>query len=187
MIDMSNDSHLFRTQEQLGEDGWLLAGNVFRKQVDGCVRECLPLYEAKMVHHFDHRWATYENGKIRDLTIAEKRDPHCTVLPRYWVDAREVYLRIADLPKGLLSELRKQNRDGIAFGVAHLLFAHWLRRAFGSSPSRALQAVFPSWLALVARHRFAGAVSPLGMVMGGNGPACFQPLDQSYVPALAGC
>jgi len=46
----------------------------------------LPLYEAKMIHQFDHRWATYEaDGSIRDVTQAEKQDPTFVVLPRYWV------------------------------------------------------------------------------------------------------
>ena len=31
MFDMSNDSHLFRTREQLEAEGWRLDGNVFRK------------------------------------------------------------------------------------------------------------------------------------------------------------
>ncbi|WP_068396382.1 hypothetical protein [Kribbia dieselivorans] len=46
----------------------------------------LPLYEAKMIHHYDHRWATYErDGSIRDVTLEEKQDPDFVVLPRYWV------------------------------------------------------------------------------------------------------
>lgn len=46
----------------------------------------LPLYEAKMIHHYDHRWATYEpDGSTRDVTLAEKQDPNFVVLPRYWV------------------------------------------------------------------------------------------------------
>lgn len=94
MIDMSNDSHLFRTRGQLEADGWRLEGNVFRKEDDGRLRECLPLYEAKMVHQFDHRWATYDGGRARELTLAEKQDPDCAVLPRYWVDAREVHPRM---------------------------------------------------------------------------------------------
>lgn len=50
------------------------------------VERMLPLYEAKMIHHYDHRWATYEpDGNIRDLALAEKRDPAFTPLPRYWV------------------------------------------------------------------------------------------------------
>lgn len=64
----------------------------------------LPLYEAKMIHHFNHRWATYEvsgrrkPGKAapesRDTTLAERQNPHFTVTPRYWVDANEVEARL---------------------------------------------------------------------------------------------
>jgi hypothetical protein len=50
----------------------------------------LPLFEAKMIHHYDTRWATYEpDGSTRDVTPEEKRagfEP----LPRYWVHEREV-------------------------------------------------------------------------------------------------
>ena len=184
MFHMSNDSDLFRTREDLEDDGWRLTGNVFRREdATGRQAECLPLYEAKMVHHFDHRWATHDNGKFRDVSYAAKEDPQCSVLPRYWVDAREVYLRTADLPKGLRDALRARNERRIVFGVAYLLFAHWVLRAFGDSPTRALESIFPSWLSLVARHRFAGAVSPVGMVMRGDGPACIQPLNHSYVAA----
>lgn len=46
----------------------------------------LPLYEAKLVHHYDHRWATYEpDGSVRDATLAEKQDPSFVAMPRYWV------------------------------------------------------------------------------------------------------
>ncbi len=48
-------------------------------------RVYLPLYEAKMIHQFDHRWATYDGLETRDLTLAEKQDPTCVVMPRYWV------------------------------------------------------------------------------------------------------
>lgn len=54
MFHMSNDSGLFRN-----EPG------------DGLVS----LYEAKMFHQFDHRWATYsDSGDTRDLTDEEKCD-----------------------------------------------------------------------------------------------------------------
>ncbi len=86
MFHMSNDSHLFRTREQLEADGWVLEGNIFRK--DG--EEYLPLYEAKMIHHFDHRWATYDGLDTRELTLVEKQDPGFSVLPRYWVRKEEV-------------------------------------------------------------------------------------------------
>ncbi|MER6971191.1 hypothetical protein ABT304_09070 [Nocardioides sp. NPDC000445] len=51
----------------------------------------VPLYEAKMLHQFDHRWATYEaDGTIRDSTIAEKGDPTYSVMPQYWVHEEHV-------------------------------------------------------------------------------------------------
>lgn len=93
MFHMSNDSHLFRTREQLEADGWHLDGNVFVRGTD----RMLPLYEAKMLHHYDHRWATYEpDGSTRDVTVEEKQDPHFTVLPRYWVADKEIDERLAD-------------------------------------------------------------------------------------------
>lgn len=84
MFHMSNDSHLF---------------------FDHGGPDRLPLYEAKMIHQFDHRWATYEasgesriaNGeKSREVTSAEKADPSFTVRPRYWVAASEVEARLRE-------------------------------------------------------------------------------------------
>ena len=82
MFDMSNDSHHFRTAEELKAEGYTLEGNVFVSRFD----RYLPLYEAKMLHQFDHRWATYEaDGSSRDVTLEEKQDPTFVVQPRYWV------------------------------------------------------------------------------------------------------
>jgi len=51
----------------------------------------MPLYEAKMIHHYDTKWATYEpDGSTRDVTPDEKRDPDFHVMPRYWVHEDEV-------------------------------------------------------------------------------------------------
>lgn len=94
MFHMANDSHRFHTRERLEADGWKLVRNAFRK--DGA--EHLPLYEAKMIHQFDHRWASYRvtGGKTvsADVTLLDKLDPTFAVLPRYWVEAREVHQRI---------------------------------------------------------------------------------------------
>jgi hypothetical protein len=59
MFDMSNDSHLFRTRAELAGAGFRLVGNVF---VRGKERY-LPLYEAKMVHQFDHRFGDYGTSR----------------------------------------------------------------------------------------------------------------------------
>ncbi|NMN99777.1 hypothetical protein HH308_00925 [Gordonia sp. TBRC 11910] len=55
------------------------------------VKAMLPLYEAKMIHQYDHRWATYErDGRVRDVTLKEKEDSNFVAIPRYWVAEGEV-------------------------------------------------------------------------------------------------
>jgi hypothetical protein len=90
MFMMNTASGLFRTCKQLEGDGWALDGNVFQKGD----KAYLPLYEAKLLNQYDHRWATYDGAETRDLTAAEKADPCMTVLPRYWVPQDEVEARL---------------------------------------------------------------------------------------------
>jgi hypothetical protein len=96
MFDMSNDSYLFRGKEELEGEGWKLEGNVFTHPSDG--RRYLPLYEAKMLHHFDHRLGTYEGqtqaqanmGTLPRVTDEQHDDPNFTPMPRYWVPEFDV-------------------------------------------------------------------------------------------------
>jgi hypothetical protein len=82
MLDMANDSSLFLTSD------------------DG---SAVPLYEAKMIHHFDSRFATYEGaseaqlnkGTLPRFTLEEHANPYCFPLPRYWVHRAEVDDRLA--------------------------------------------------------------------------------------------
>ncbi|PTQ87169.1 Eco57I restriction-modification methylase domain-containing protein [Agitococcus lubricus] len=63
------------------------------------------MYEAKLIHQFDHRWATYTpDGNSRDLTSIEKFDPDYRVTPRYWVRKSEVEQSLNDKgwPRGWL-------------------------------------------------------------------------------------
>ncbi len=94
LFNMTSDSGLFQYREDLEEEGWRLQGNVFVKP--GVEHRYLPLYEAKMVHQFDHRWASYTDpDDCSDVTLAEKQDPAFAALPRYWVDEREVEAKLA--------------------------------------------------------------------------------------------
>ncbi|MFD7565985.1 Eco57I restriction-modification methylase domain-containing protein [Streptomyces tendae] len=94
MFHMSNDSHLFRTQEQLAAEGWDLNGNVFERNG----QRYLPLYEAKMLHHFDHRLGTYEGqteaqanmGTLPRVTPEQHDDPEFVPMPRYWAPEFDV-------------------------------------------------------------------------------------------------
>lgn len=98
MFHMSNDSGLFQTHEELSEKGWELRGNVFVRHG----KRYLPLYEAKLFHQYDHRFATFDGisaagmkrGKAREMTLAEKANPKTVILPRYWVPEEEVTKRL---------------------------------------------------------------------------------------------
>jgi hypothetical protein len=76
MFDMATDSGLFETTAGVG---------------------LLPLYEAKMVHQFDHRWATYDGDEARHCTLAEKVEPGFAVHPQYWVPEKRVKARLEEL------------------------------------------------------------------------------------------
>jgi hypothetical protein len=106
---MSNDSDLFRTREDLEGQGFRLVGNRFvsKEQV------YLPLYEAKMFWHYDHRFATFEGKDTRDVEPGEKEDPAFLPLPRYWVPKgeTEVRLRKAGWERGWLLGFRNVARS----------------------------------------------------------------------------
>jgi hypothetical protein len=91
MYQMAGDSGLFRSAAQLVRDGWQPDGAGYRRGAERYV----PLYEAKLAHHFDHRWAKYDNGKVRPFTAEEKRDPQQTATPRYWLPERDMRQRLA--------------------------------------------------------------------------------------------
>lgn len=93
LFDMSNDSHLFRTAAQLEAEGFAREGSDWQQ---GNTR-FVPLYEAKMIHQFDHRWAGYDAAgeSAADLTAAQKANPAQEAEPRYWVPKAEVDARLA--------------------------------------------------------------------------------------------
>jgi hypothetical protein len=52
--------------------------------------EYLPLYEAKYLYQFDHRYAEYRNNDYRETPVASKMDPDCLLIPKSWVSTTEV-------------------------------------------------------------------------------------------------
>lgn len=141
----------------------------------------LPLYEAKLIHQFDHRWATYTaDGNNRDVTLAEKANPDSTVTPRYWVQAREVWLRVARLPQGLMKALKDGNIQATVLCVTQLLFGWHLAEQRRTNPS---MGTYPAWKAFVARHPYAQTVAPTSLGLVGSNLASLQPLNDDYLPA----
>ncbi|MFE3591530.1 Eco57I restriction-modification methylase domain-containing protein [Streptomyces niveus] len=114
MFHMSNDSHLFRTAEQLEGDGWELRGNVFEREE----QRYLPLYEAKMLHHFDHRLGTYAGqtqaqanvGTLPRLTPEQHDDPDFVPMPRYWAPEFDVPTEKRDKKNKIIYEMGAASR-----------------------------------------------------------------------------
>jgi len=94
LFNMTSDSGLFRTREQLWAEGMFLENNIFCHEGEDA--SYLPLYESKMFHQFDYRWATFDGLNARDMSDTEKRDPNRTPMPRYWVPEQEVEQRLHD-------------------------------------------------------------------------------------------
>lgn len=135
MFHMTNDSHLFRTRGQLEAAGWELRGNTFHRADE----TYLPLYEGKMFHHFDHRFASYEDGgDVRDLTFTEKSDPHRLPLPRYWVGDQEVAEKLGNSQRWLLAwrdiARSTDDRTTIATPLPRVAVGNNAPLAFGPTP-----------------------------------------------------
>jgi hypothetical protein len=94
LFNMASDSALFRTESDLEAeaaefDGWAWSQGGQR---------WLPLYEAKMLSHWNHRRATYRDateaqinkGTLPKLTPHQLDNPQVEPLARYWVSDRDI-------------------------------------------------------------------------------------------------
>lgn len=95
MFHMTNDSGLFRTLEELGEQegAWPIGGNRYGSPSG----EWVPLYEGKMVQAFDHRAASitvnhanvHRPARPLPATLDQLHDPHWLPDPQYFVRASD--------------------------------------------------------------------------------------------------
>jgi hypothetical protein len=94
MLDMANDSGLFESAVDLKDLGAEFDGWAWSKGHE----RWLPLYEAKLLSHYDHRYSTYAGATEAELrmqtlprvTDDEHDDPNTEPLARYWVAESEV-------------------------------------------------------------------------------------------------
>lgn len=87
-----------------------------------------------MIHHFDHRYATYQpDGSIRDTTLEEHQDPSFAPMPRYWVEEGQVEQKLV-----------KRDRDGNVVWRWEQPWLLGLRKTARSTDVRtAISALFP--------------------------------------------
>jgi hypothetical protein len=85
----------------------------------------LPLFEAKYIHQFDHRFATASDGQVADVSDLQKRDGIFTVTTAKVVDESEVTRRLSER------------------GVMTRWLAGFRRISSGTNERTAIMAVFP--------------------------------------------
>ena len=95
MFDMSLDSGLFRTRDELEEKegAWPVGGNRY----DSPSGHWVPLYEGKMIWHFDHRAASvlvnhdnpHRPAYPEHTSIDQHCDPSFAVTPQFWINAQD--------------------------------------------------------------------------------------------------
>ena len=97
LFNMTSDSDLFRTYEDLINANYKLLGNKFVREESN---DFLPLYESKLIHQYNHRAATFlgtsasERFKIhagtKEPSLIELQNPIFQIIPRYWINESNV-------------------------------------------------------------------------------------------------
>ena len=97
MYDMASDSHLFYTTGELKDNNYTLEQKVIYKN-NKLLR---PLYEAKLIQQYDHRYRDASGLKIRPKgsnwpkpELDQKKDTMFEVYPWYWVDSDDFKQRM---------------------------------------------------------------------------------------------
>jgi hypothetical protein len=100
LFNLTSDSGLFRTREALEAVSAVLKGNVFLH----AERRYLPLYQAKMMYLYDHRFGDYNllaagqsAHMLPGVPVDRLQDSDYVPLPRYWVSESDVEARLAAL------------------------------------------------------------------------------------------
>jgi hypothetical protein len=140
---MASDAELFHQRDELPAkdfNGWSYEGGT----------EYLPLYEAKMLGHFDHRFSTYQDatqaqlnlGSLPRPTSKQHDDPLMEPLARYWVARPEIANALSD-----------KWEQGWLLGWRDITKADQMRTFIPSAlPTSAVGHVFPLAFPVVPAH-----------------------------------
>jgi hypothetical protein len=111
LFNMSHDSHLFRpsaakdeTLESMLTDGWQLDGNTLVRNGE----RLLPMYEGRMGHQFNHRFADSVGGT--EVSPSSLDDAAFVVQPQYWVSPEETERRLGRRTFGCTTALLGHRR-----------------------------------------------------------------------------
>ncbi|MFI0895010.1 Eco57I restriction-modification methylase domain-containing protein [Streptomyces sp. NPDC020983] len=104
IFDMTDDSELFITHEELENGEWTPDGTKYFRGK----RKMLPLHEGRMGHQFTHRYA--DSSGLNSATLENVQDPFFAPYPQYWVPEEETEKRLARYPTMCQSALLGHRR-----------------------------------------------------------------------------
>ena len=177
LLDMANDSGLFRSPDWLADQGAAYEGWAWETSD----RSWLPLYEAKMLSHWNNRFATYEDatqaqlnkGTLPRVDDGALDDADADVMARYWVDEGEVLESLPgwwdrDWLLGWRDIARASDqRTFVPSALPVAAVGHVFPLAFATEPTR-LPLVQAVWSSLcfdyVARQKLSGTHMTYGVV-----------------------
>ncbi len=129
MFHMTNDAAAFQTREQLAQVGAHLQENAYTLDR----KRYVPLYEAKMIWHFEHRWASDYGCILNDDRPSRKyvgwygvryEDPHDLAKGRYWIEDSKVLEWLGEDKRYLICYRLITNRDLDRTGVYAIVPAY---------------------------------------------------------------
>lgn len=94
LFNMTSDSGLFLEESDLIQNGWRSMGHLWTRESGPAkkIERALPLYEAKLIHNFDHRWVGEDAAEAAVNEKAPTTDRE--VEARFWVSEQEVAARL---------------------------------------------------------------------------------------------
>ena len=180
LFNMTSDSEFFRTATQLQADGlvrdgtdWIPSGS------DPKSTRYVPLYEAKMISFFDHRFAGYAaRGDDRgyrvlpETTLDEHQDPNFEVEPFYWVAKTEFEGRLSDRTKlGWLLGWKDvtaatNERTAIFSVIPRVAVGHTLPLMFSTEGTNRLTGLYANLNSIVTDYTARNSVAGLHLTYG---------------------
>jgi len=167
LFNMSTDSRLFRTRAQMESDGFMLKGNRFVKGAE----TWLPLYESKMIWHYDHRFGSYKGVDSRTSThtptpsLKQYQDANYMIQPWYWVNEWNVIEQITPFPKAMVLAYKEKNTKLLCQYLTVVLFASFLHKKV--QPAEVLSnRLWELYQEFVQKHPLFNSIPPtiLGLI-----------------------
>lgn len=166
LFNMATHSKLFRTHQQLIEEGGTQKGNNF--DLNG--EQYVPLYEGKMIWHYNHHYGAFPNdgerpNSIPSTEISNLKDVNSVLKPWYWVPSLAVQDRL----------IEKDRNGNVTWEWKHSFYIAFRDVTGATNERTCVASIMPSSCG-------AGDNAPLALASRGIIPSCALLAMMSSIP-----